>query len=393
MCPRPCCFAYEPRCARGSALFFATHSALIRKGKSERLSNMKACRTLVILAICALVAGAGAISTHRGNIRGMPVSSAREGAEEAAGESPTSKARGISDFRPAEHAPEDVTEKDIRNNPAVDAVDASAGASSQDANNNLDVDDDTNRNDTASQSNNALDRKNSNSTQNENKQMSEAEEIEARMKDTDAMREFVRGHLENVHGLIQAAHEQLEKEKKEKRARQKEERKRAVEKELRNSVKMSTYMNRLKKRRKQVNKCLDIIHGGADKLYWQLRKQFARVPAGAVCLTLKKIKFPHIPIVGFKEDLFRKYIGWQPPNDGSTIVYYDAVKTHIFRCMCEETDLTRLNVRMETSTNHKKPVDRIETMAEKASEQIEQEMEDESRFTKKQQGIQTMHCL
>ena len=92
----------------------------------------------------------------------------------------------------------------------------SAGASSQDANNNLDVDDDTNRNDTASQSNNALDRKNSNSTQDENKQMSEAEEIEARMKDTDAMREFVRGHLENVHGLIQAAHEQLEKEKKEK---------------------------------------------------------------------------------------------------------------------------------------------------------------------------------
>ena len=168
-------------------------------------------------------------------------------------------------------------------------MDASAGASSQDANNNLDVDDDTNRNDTASQSNNALDRKNSNSTQDENKQMSEAEEIEARMKDTDAMREFVRGHLENVHGLIQAAHEQLEKEKKEKLARQKEERKRALEEELRESVKMSTYMNRLKKRRKQVmNKCLDIIHGGADKLYWQIRKQFARVPAGAVCLTLKE---------------------------------------------------------------------------------------------------------
>ena len=350
---------------------------------------MKGCRTLVILAICALVAGAGAISTHRGNIRGMPVSSARKGAEEATGESPTSKARGISDFRPAEHAPEDVTEQDIRNKPAMDtsagASSQSAGASSQDANNNLDEDDDTNRNDTAS----ALDRKNSNSTQDENKQMSEAEEIEARMKDTDAMREYVRGHLENVHNLIQAAHESLQKEKKERLIRQKEERKRALEEELRNSVQLSTYMKRLKKRRKQVNKCLDIIHGGADKLYWQLRKQFARVPAGAVCLTLKKIKFPHIPIVGFKEDLFRKHIGWQPPNDGSTIVYYDAVKTHIFRCMCEETDLTRLNVRMETSANHKKPVDRIETMAEKASEQIEQEMEDESRFTKKQQGIQT----
>ena len=378
MCPRHAALLTSPTAPRALHSFchaFCTDS----QGKSERLSNMKACRTLVILAICALVAGAGAISTHRGNIRGMPVSSAREGAEEAAGESPTSKARGISDFRPAEHAPEDVTEQDIRNKPAS-AVDASAGASSQDANNNLDVDDDTNRNDTASQSNNALDRKNSNSTQDENKQMSEAEEIEARMKDTDAMREFVRGHLENVHGLIQAAHERLEKEKKEKLIRQKEERKRALEEELRNSVKMSTYMNRLKKRRKQVNKCLDIIHGGADKLYWQLRKQFARVPAGAVCLTLKKIKFPHIPIVGFKEDLFRKYIGWQPPNDGSTIVYYDAVKTHLFRCMCEESDLTRLNVRMETSTNHKKPVDRIETMAEKASKQIEQEMEDEKQI-------------
>ena len=110
-----------------------------------------------------------------------------------------------------------MTEQDIRNKPAMDASagasSQSAGASSQDANNNLDVDDDTNRNDTASQSNNALDRKNSNSTQDENKQMSEAEEIEARMKDTDAMREYVRGHLENVHNLIQAA-ERLEREKK-----------------------------------------------------------------------------------------------------------------------------------------------------------------------------------
>ena len=107
----------------------ATHSALIRKGKSERLSNMKGCRTLVILAICALVAGAGAISTHRGNIRGMPVSSARKGAEEATGESPTSKARGISDFRPAEHAPEDVTEQDIRNKPAMDTSAGCIGGS------------------------------------------------------------------------------------------------------------------------------------------------------------------------------------------------------------------------------------------------------------------------
>ena len=120
MCPRLMLLCLRAPLRPRACTLFATHSALIRKGKSERLSNMKACRTLVILAICALVAGAGAISTHRGNIRGMPVSSAREGAEEAAGESPTSKARGISDFRPAEHAPEDVTEKDIRNNPAVD---------------------------------------------------------------------------------------------------------------------------------------------------------------------------------------------------------------------------------------------------------------------------------
>ena len=113
--------------------------------------------------------------------------------------------------------------------------------------------------------------------------MSEAEEIEARMKDTDAMREYVRGHLENVHNLIQAAHERLEKEKKEKRARQKEERKRALEEELRNSVKMSTYMKRLKKRRKQVNKCLDIIHGGADKLALATKKA-VRACACRCCL-------------------------------------------------------------------------------------------------------------
>jgi hypothetical protein len=320
--------------------------------------------TFVLLAIFVLSCMQNNYIVDAGNIRGTPSNTEED-------VSPTSNAKGISDFRPKPHSPEDVTEENIRNKPK----DATLSAEPND----LD------ENETITHESKVKGNGKNNSTTNEDNQMSEADEIEARMKDTDMMRQFVRGHLDNVNNLIQSEHDRLSKDKEERKKREQEERKQALEAELHNSVKLHTYVNRLKKRRKQINKCLDIIHGGADKLYWDLRKRFARIPAGSVCLALKKTKFPHIPIVGFKEDLFRKYVGWEPPSDGSTIIYYDAVKTHLFRCMCEEADLTRLHTKSVVAASMKQPVDNIENMASKEANKIVKEMQEEERYTQKKQ--------
>eukprot|EP00943_MAST-04B_sp_MAST-4B-sp1_P007841 g7841.t1 len=320
---------------------------------------------------------------HAGNIRGLPQqqqdASMSAGSE---GMTPTSTAKGINDFRPEQHSPEDVTEENIRNKPGATLGAASSSTGPQDLDEN-----DLNRNETITHDDKLKGNGNENRTSDDDNRLSEADEIEARMKDTDAMRAFVRGHLENVHSLIQSEHERLERERQKEIARAKEERKKALEEELHNSVKLHTYVNRLKKRRKEINKCLDIIHGGADKLYWDLRKRFSRIPAGAVCLALKQVKFPHIPIVGFKEDIFRKYVGWEPPSDGSTVIYYDAIKTHVFRCMCEEKDLTRLHTKSIVAASMKPPVDNIENMASLEAQKINDEMKQEEQYTKKQDGV------
>lgn len=319
---------------------------------------------------------------HAGNIRGLP--SQQQDASVSAGSegvTPTSTAKGINDFRPEQHSPEDVTEENIRNKP-----DATLGASSSTGPNDLD-ENDMNRNETITHDDKLKGNGIENRTSDDDTRLSEADEIEARMKDTDAMREFVRGHLENVHSLIQSEHDRLERERQKEIAREKEEHRKALEEELHNSVKLHTYVNRLKKRRKEINKCLDIIHGGADKLYWDLRKRFSRIPAGAVCLALKKVKFPHIPIVGFKEDVFRKYVGWEPPSDGSTVIYYDAIKTHVFRCMCEEKDLTRIHTKSLVAASMKPPVDNIENMASLEAKKINDEMKNEEQYTKKRSAL------
>ena len=93
------------------------------------------------------------------------------------------------------------------------------------------------------------------------------------------------------------------------------------------------------KRRLQVNKCLNMIKGGANRLYWSLRKMFAEVGQEKICPILKGFNFPKMAKHGYTERFFKKYnLGKRPDEDGTSIVFFDAVKINLWRCMCEESD-------------------------------------------------------
>ena len=66
--------------------------------------------TFVLLAIFVLLCMQNNYIVDAGNIRGTPSNTEED-------VSPTSNAKGISDFRPKPHSPEDVTEENIRNKP------------------------------------------------------------------------------------------------------------------------------------------------------------------------------------------------------------------------------------------------------------------------------------
>ena len=68
--------------------------------------------TFVLLAIFVLLCMQNNYIVDAGNIRGTPSNTEED-------VSPTSNAKGISDFRPKPHSPEDVTEENIRNNSAL----------------------------------------------------------------------------------------------------------------------------------------------------------------------------------------------------------------------------------------------------------------------------------
>eukprot|EP00944_MAST-04C_sp_MAST-4C-sp1_P001565 g1565.t1 len=91
------------------------------------------------------------------------------------------------------------------------------------------------------------------------------------------------------------------------------------------------------KRRLQVNKCLNMIKGGANRLYWSLRKMFAEVGQEKICPLLKGFNFPKMAKHGYTERFFKKYnLGQRPDEDGTSVVFFDAVKINLWRCMCTE---------------------------------------------------------
>ena len=192
------------------------------------------------------------------------------------------------------------------------------------------------------------------------------EELEARLKDVDSMKQFIHRHMSKMHDLIKAESERMEMERKRNAELQRKQKRNELEKAMRARVNITQIEARFRKRRKEINKCLLMIHGGADRLYWDLRKKFMTIPSGQVCIVFKKIAFPHLPVVGFTEALYKKYINWSPPSDGSMLQYFDAVKTKIFRCMCEESDMKMSLKDMQAASRARTPaVDNIDQLSKK----------------------------
>ena len=209
--------------------------------------------------------------------------------------------------------------------------------------------------------------------------LSEAEEIEARIKDLEGLKTFVRGHVDNMHALIRQEAARLEAEQQRRREALKAHEKKEKLMAMKESVNLGQITARLRKRRKEINKCLMLIHGGSAKLYWSLRKKFAKIPSGQVCIAFKAMAFPHIPMVGFTENLYKKYIHWSPPTDGSTVRYFDAVKTNVFRCMCEEPESKMSPKEMDAAAKGQShpAVDNIEKLSAKYSDEIAQQLKED----------------
>lgn len=211
-------------------------------------------------------------------------------------------------------------------------------------------------------------------------EMSTTEELEARLKDVDTMKQFVHGHMNKMNDLIKSEMERMEAERRRNAELKKDNDRKELEKKMERTVNVGQITKRFRKRRKEINKCLLMIHGGADRLYWDLRKKFMTIPSGQVCIVFKKIAFPHLPVVGFTEALYRQYIHWSPPSDGSMLQYFDAVKTKMFRCMCEEAD-TKMSLKdMQAASHARAPaVDNIDQLSKKYSQKIKREIDEDAK--------------
>jgi hypothetical protein len=111
-----------------------------------------------------------------------------------------------------------------------------------------------------------------------------------------------------------------------------------------NADKMKAYLDSnaiaAKRRQLQIVSCLQMIKGGANRLYWSLRKMFAELPDEKVCPVFKGMKFPSMSKHGHTERFYKKYkLGESPVNDGTEVLYFDAVKLNLWRCMCTEREI------------------------------------------------------
>lgn len=86
------------------------------------------------------------------------------------------------------------------------------------------------------------------------------------------------------------------------------------------------------RRRQEIDRCLNMIRGGADRLYFSLKKLLAATPLDSVCTVFKSFDFPNLARHGFHEGFYK---GEQPNYNGNDALFFKAAKSHLFECMCE----------------------------------------------------------
>lgn len=144
-----------------------------------------------------------------------------------------------------------------------------------------------------------------------------------------------------------------------------------------NADKMKAYLESNKiaaeRRQLQIVSCLQIIKGGANRLYWSLRKMFAELPDEKVCPVFKGMKFPSMSKHGHTERFYKKYkLGETPVNDGTEVLFFDAVKLKLWRCMCTTEEMkTKYPVgKPAASLMLQKTAEKIEERAEKLENKV-----------------------
>lgn len=107
---------------------------------------------------------------------------------------------------------------------------------------------------------------------------------------------------------------------------------------------VNTRMERLRKmaqvrettKRVEIDRCLSMIRGGADRVYFELSRLIASAPTEQRCAVLKAFSFPDLKKHGFGESFALKYkLINAPATDGSEVLFFTAVKPALMRCMCE----------------------------------------------------------
>lgn len=161
------------------------------------------------------------------------------------------------------------------------------------------------------------------------------DEIAENMKQIEEQKSKVAQEMAEVSRNINNAESKMDVMKKEaiENVKQTRERKKV------NADKMKAYLDSNKiaaeRRQLQIVSCLQIIKGGANRLYWSLRKMFAELPDEKVCPVFKGMKFPSMSKHGHTERFYKKYkLGQSPVNDGTEVLFFDAVKLKLWRCMC-----------------------------------------------------------
>jgi hypothetical protein len=166
-------------------------------------------------------------------------------------------------------------------------------------------------------------------------------EIIENMKKIEAMKNEVRNEIGNAEKSISQNENKFEVMKKEAVEKVRRKRERAANSADRQKNFLAA--NALSQKRSfwRVVSCLKQIKGGANHLYWSIRKMLAKLPEEQVCPVFKAFKFPSLSKHGHTEKWYSKTgvypsLGEVPATDGSEIIFYDSVKLHLWRCMCTE---------------------------------------------------------
>lgn len=135
-----------------------------------------------------------------------------------------------------------------------------------------------------------------------------------------------------------------------------------------------------KKRRIEVNRCLGMIRGGKDEVYFKLQALFAKTPTEFLCPVLKAFEFPHLAKAGYNEGIYKKYaLGKPVAEDGTEILFFKAAKHKIFRCMCNE----QASVRPDFQHPKIPEETEFEDAAKEASHEVKEDMAQEKKAEKK----------